>query len=157
MADVVSSNVIANSPNEYVVKLLNLSDGTGESAVTKVDITSALLSNQIVVQAPGQQPQMATVQPKSLDLVSVQWSIFGFTDVLLYWFHTTNALIDVLCPGNGRLDYREWPSDFVGLINNAMLKDPRGTGGNGSVLITTEGNIAGARYDITLHLRKNYV
>ena len=40
MADAVASQTIVEGPNKVVMKFTNISDGTGESAVTKVDITT---------------------------------------------------------------------------------------------------------------------
>jgi len=44
MADAVTSQTIADGERNVVMKFTNVSDGTGESAVAKVDV-SALTSN----------------------------------------------------------------------------------------------------------------
>ena len=44
MADAVTSQTIIDGPKTVVMKFTNVSDGTGESAVKKVDV-SALASN----------------------------------------------------------------------------------------------------------------
>ena len=44
MADAVTSQTIQDSERKAVLKYTNVSDGTGESAVVKVDV-SALASN----------------------------------------------------------------------------------------------------------------
>ena len=40
MADAVASQTILDGPKEVVMKFTNISDGTGESAVTKVDVSA---------------------------------------------------------------------------------------------------------------------
>ncbi len=125
MADAVSSIVLATSPRLYEVRLTNISDGTGESLVTKVDISTLLLANGLA--------------PTTTSIVEIQWSIYGFTSVRLYWDHTTDDLIDVLGSGNG---YRSYDKQF--------LKDPGSAGGTGDILLTTAGAFSGATYDILL-------
>ena len=44
MADAVTSQTLIDGPNKAVMKFTNISDSTGESAVTKVDV-SALSSS----------------------------------------------------------------------------------------------------------------
>ena len=44
MADAVTSQTLVDGPKKAVLKFTNISDGTGESAVKKVDV-SALESN----------------------------------------------------------------------------------------------------------------
>ena len=45
MADAVTSQTLEDGPTHVAMKFTNVSDGTGESAVTKVDV-SALQTNQ---------------------------------------------------------------------------------------------------------------
>ena len=40
MADAVTSQTIIDGPNKAVMKFTNISDGTGESAVVKVDVSA---------------------------------------------------------------------------------------------------------------------
>ena len=44
MADTVTSQTIVDGPRNCIMKFTNVSDGTGESAVAKVDV-SALAAN----------------------------------------------------------------------------------------------------------------
>mgnify|MGYP003313126533 CR=1 FL=1 len=39
MADTVTSQTIVNGPSKLIMKFTNTSDGTGESAVKKVDVS----------------------------------------------------------------------------------------------------------------------
>lgn len=126
MADTVDTKVVFSSQNRYVVRLLNLSDGTGESAVVKVDIST--------LTGPDGTPPTRTVVEK------IEYDISGMT-IRLYWDHTTDDEIAVL-GGSGFLDW----SESGGLVDN-------GTGDTGDILLTTNGHAAGDTYNITLWLR----
>lgn len=128
MADSVNTNVQFNGSRRYIVRLTNKSDGTGESAVKKVDIS--LLRN-----GKG-------IAPTAVNVRSIQWSMQGFSSVQLFWDHTTDDLIDNLATGNGYRDYGE----------DSVLADPRSSGGDGSILLTTNGAVSGATYDLLLEL-----
>lgn len=130
MADVVDTIVLANTINRYSVRLTNVSDATGESAVVKVDKS-------------GLTGPLRGVEPGSLTLEEARWSIQGFTSVRLFWDHTADDEMMVLS-GQGYEDFRP----------QGGLRDPRSTGGTGDVLLTTAGAASGATYDITLHFRK---
>lgn len=128
MADTVTTQVIAAGPRYHVIHMTNVSDGTGESLVTKVNLSTLSLGNGVV--------------PTKTSVKEIQWSIQGFTSVRLYWDHTTDNTIAVLAQGNG---YSEF-----GMLG--MLSDPASAGGTGNVLLSTAAPIAGATYDITLVL-----
>lgn len=136
MADAVTTNVVSDSDTRYAVHLTNISDGTGESAVVKVD-KSALTAED-------------AAEPASLDIEEVRWNIQGFTSVRLLWDHTTDDVALVLT-GNGYEDFRGQPSN----VAKKGLADPRSAGGTGDILLTTAGAVSGATYDITLRLRKS--
>jgi hypothetical protein len=135
MADAVTTNVISESPTHYLVHLTNISDGTGESAVTKVDKSTLVASDGS--------------EPASLDIEEVQWSIGGFSSVRILWDHTTDD-VGLALSGSG---YK----NFMGVNENRApkgLADPRSSGDTGDIKLTTAGAISGATYDITLLLRK---
>ena len=79
MADAVTSTTLSDSDRSAVVQLTNLSDGTGESAVTKIDVSA--------------------LAPKSTDgtpctgvrLAKIVYSTFGMS-VKLLWDATTNTI-----------------------------------------------------------------
>lgn len=126
MADAVNVTALTPpGPRQYAVRMTNISDGTGESAVVKIDIST-------LVTASG-------APPTSTGIKEIQWSMQGFTSVRLYWDHTTDDVIDVLT-GNGYRDYAA-----IG-----PLVDPKSAGGTGDILLTTAGALSGATYDITL-------
>lgn len=124
MADTVTSNVLHSSTRRHVVQLLNDSDGTGESAVVKVDVSSLL------------------GDPDTVSIREVEYSIQGFSAVKLYFDATSDSPALYLGAGNGYKDFR-----LVG-----GLHDPKATGYTGDLVLTTEGAAAGASYDILLHV-----
>jgi len=128
MADAVATQTMFESKSELVVKLTNISDGTGEAAVTKIDV-SAL------------SPACTTV---TID--KIQYATDGMA-VRLLWDATTDV-VAWLIPANqhGCFDFTKSPPG--GLINNA------GTGVTGDVQLTTVGHTSGDTYTIILHCRK---
>lgn len=140
MADTVKTIVILQTPTHYVVNLKNISDGTGESAVVKVD--KSTLTNATDDAEAG-----------SLDIERAEWSCEGM-QARLYWDHTTDDLA-LICAGNGRADFKGKLGDVPGLMSTPGLKDPRSVGATGDILLTTVGHSSGDTYDITLWLRKN--
>ncbi len=128
MADTVDTKVIRNATGHYTVVLQNRSDGTGESDVTKVDISTLL-------NAAGQTATYTTIE-------RIDWAVWGFNYVLLEWDHTTDDEIATLA-GVGSLD---WTYEGGNV-------DPRSSGGTGDILLTTSGTTANSGYDITIRLR----
>lgn len=129
MADTVQTNVIFAGTRRRSVQLLNVSDGTGESNVVKVDV-SALIGPD------GSAPTYTVVE-------EIQYAIQGFTSVRLVWDATTDDEIAVLPSGSGYLNFKE----AGGLV------DPKSSGTTGDILLTTAGAVSGATYDITLVIR----
>lgn len=128
MADAVTTTVLYQEGSIYVVHLTNISDGTGESAVIKVDRSTLTQSG---------------AEPTGLTIMSARWAVQGFNSVRLLWDHTTDDVAMVLT-GSGYEDFREFGGK----------PDPASTGGTGDLLLTTNGGSSGATYDITLVLRK---
>jgi hypothetical protein len=128
MADTVDTKVIRNVRGRYVVRLTNESDGTGESGVAKVDIST-------LTAASGATATYSKVE-------RIEYSVFGMNYVVLRWDHTTADEIAVL-GGTGVIDAS---------IDGGMV-DPRSSGGTGDILLTTDGAVDGSGYDITLYLR----
>lgn len=134
MADTVNTQVVFTGNRRYVVRLTNESDGTGESAVTKVDI-STLTAPSGKAGAPGTAATYTAID-------KIEYQVNGFNYVKLAWDHTTDDEIAILS-GNGCIDAKA----FGGIV------DPKSTGGTGDILLTTDGAIDGASYDITIWLR----
>lgn len=133
MADAVTSQTIIDGERNCVMKFTNVSDGTGESAVAKVDV-SALVSNA------------AGVACSEVRVLRVSHAIVGMS-VQLFLNATSNVLLVELAESsNGHMDFK----DFGGLPNNA------GSGKNGDILFTTKGHSSGDTYSITLEMVKVY-
>ena len=125
MADAVTSQTIQDGPRNCIMKFTNVSDGTGESAVAKVDV-SALAAN-----AEG-------VSCSEVRVLRISHAIVGMS-VQLFLNASTNVLLMELAESsNGHMDFRE----FGGIPNNA------GSGKNGDILFTTKGHSSGDTYSI---------
>jgi hypothetical protein len=133
MADTVASQTIDDGPKYAVIKLTNVSDGTGESAVTKVDV-SGLASNANGVACTG-----ATIQ-------KIWWQCTGMKVSILF-----DATSDVLAIqlGENQSGYHDYTS-FGGLTNNA------GSGKTGDIKFTTVDHSDGDTYTIILYLKKEF-
>ena len=135
MADAVTSQTIQDGGRRAIMKFTNVSDGTGESAVTKVDV-SALTADPKTGKACS-----------SVNVEKITYSNVGF-GVKIEFDATANVLV-VELPENyaDALDY----SDFGGIPNNA------GAGVTGDIAFSTVGTAAaGDSYSVVLSLIKNY-
>jgi len=133
MADAVTSQTIIDGERNCVMKFTNVSDGTGESAVAKVDV-SALASNAAGVAC-------SEVRVKRVSHAIVGMSVQMFLDA------TSNVLLMELAESsNGHMEF----GDFGGLPNNA------GSGKTGDILFTTKGHSSGDTYSIVLEMVKVY-
>lgn len=133
MADAVTSQTILDGERLFIGKFTNISDGTGESGVVKVDV-SALNPNTAGNACNGIKINKIWAQTQGMSV-----------DVL--WDADTNLLCETI-PENQfyLMDY----SSFGGLPNNA------GTGVTGDVLFTTVGAASGDRYTIVIEGIKTY-
>ena len=129
MVDLVDVKYIRNGPRKAVVKLTNISDGTGEAAVIKVDLSALVGPN-------GVAPTKTVVE-------SIQANVQGFTSVQLHFDHTTDDELAILGTG---FTYLDW-EDVGGHV------DPASTGGTGDIVLTTIGASATATYDISITFR----
>jgi len=138
MADAVTSQTIIDTDKRAVIKLTNLSDGSGESAVEKVDV-AGLNTN-----AAGE-----TCSRVTIDQI---WYDIGGMRVALEWNASTNVVATVLggsaAAGNvqGHMDFRS----FGGIKNNA------GSGIDGDIDLSTSGHTNLDHYTIVLEVRKSY-
>lgn len=126
MADAVATKTLVDGERNVVMHFTNVSDGTGESAVTKVDVSA--LSGA----------------PSEVKIMKVKWATNGMS-VRILWDATADAMALELPAGTSDELCFE---DAGGLINNA------GSGKTGDVQFTTVGHTAGDTYAITLHMRK---
>lgn len=126
MADTVDSRVVHNG-RYYVIHIQNRSDGTGESAVNKVDISTLTT------------PNGAVCTKTAID--RIEFAVSGMT-VRLNWDRVGTDDEIVTLSGNGSFDW----SSAGGLVDPA-------SDGTGDILLTTLGHDTGDTYDITLWLR----
>ena len=133
MADTVTSQTIQDGDKIAVMKFTNASDGTGESAVKKVDV-SALSSNSL--------GQSCT----SVSIARIYWACVGMR-VNIEFDASTNVLAIPL-PADSTGD--EYYDLFSGIPNNA------GSGKTGDIDFTTVGHSDGDAYSIILVLNKIY-
>ena len=133
MADTVASQTLAAGPKTAVLKLTNISDGSGESAVTKVDVSALQPS------ADGDTCTGVTIE-------RIWWQCIGMK-VQILWDATSDLFcIELGENQSGDHDYTK----FGGLTNNA------GSGKTGDLKFTTVGHSSGDTYTVILYLRKNF-
>jgi len=131
MADAVTVRVTEDGPKYHVVKINNISDATGESAVVKVDASTI------------EGPEGPGTNPSYFAIVSCEWAIQGMTRVDILFDATSPVPALLLNPGNGY-------ADFAGVFFN----DPQATGTTGDIKLTTTGALSDGSYEITLKLIK---
>lgn len=127
MADTVTSATLVDGARIVVMAFTNQSDGTGESAVTKVDV-SAL--------SPA---------ASEVSIRKIHYATQGMA-VKILWVASTSVLAWTVPPDTeGCLDFTE----FGGLQNNA------GSGVTGDIAFTTIGHTSGDSYNIVLEMAKS--
>ena len=129
MADTVNIQTVHTGHSTITEHWTNESDGTGESAVIKVNISDRTY--------PAQGPN--TVVATYSVVLRIEYSVWGFNYVTLEWDATTPDEIAVLF-GQGVMDW----NPEGGLI------DPQSTGGTGDIELTTDGGANGSGYDISI-------
>ena len=128
MADTVQVTTVYESPKWLIVNATNYSDGTGESNVVKVDMSTFTGPDGSAV--------------GSFAVYEIVYAVKGGS-VLLEFDATTDDEIHLLS-GNGYISY-----ESVG-----GMQDPQTTGTPGDILFTTNNFAAGSTYNITLKLKK---
>ena len=131
MADAVTSQTIFDGSKRAIMKFTNVSDGTGETAVLKVDVAALI-------------PDSFEQSCKSVTLERIHVSINGMS-VSILWDASTDVPAFIAAPGVYSFDF-----DKFQIPNNA------GTGKNGDVLFTTIGATAGDTYTIILEMVKKF-
>ena len=133
MADAVASQTLIDGERMAIMKFTDISDGTGESKVLKVDV-SALT------------PSASGLACTGVTITKIHASTHGM-EVQIFWDATT----DVLCWGIPQNSQYTWDFEkFGGLTNNA------GTGVTGDVLFSTLDATNGDFYTIVLEMVKSY-
>ena len=133
MADAVASHTLVDGKHIAVFKFTNISDGSGESAVKKIDV-SALATNQ-----RGASCTRVTIE-------KIWWQCNGMKVQVLFDASTNVLCIELGENQSGHHDY----TSFGGLTNNA------GSGVTGDILFTTVGHSSADTYTITMQVRKSF-
>ena len=130
MADIVTVQTIADVAGvKHVAKMTNLSDGTGESLVTKIDASNT----------------NAMTEDATKVLTRIWYSINSTNRnaaVELLWGGTVNSTMPLL-NGQGHWDLRTFGD---GITNNATTP-------TGDVLLSTRNFVSGDNYTIVIEFR----
>jgi len=125
MADTVATQTILDNETTYIAKFTNVSDGTGEDAVTKVDVSALNPACYLV----------------SID--EIIYSTHG-AGVQILWDATTDVLAWML-PANssGHLNFKQ---------SGAPLVNPKASGYTGDIKFTLTGALASAGHGYSVIL-----
>jgi hypothetical protein len=133
MADTVTSQVLLDGERLYIAKFTNISDGTGETNVVKVDVSTLSKSSS----------GLACNGVK----INRIWSALHGMEVRILWDATTKVLA---WAGTSNGPYLMDFSSFGGIPNNG------GAGKTGDIMFTTHDQTAGDTYTIILECIKTY-
>jgi hypothetical protein len=130
MADTVTTQVVTDTSGvKYVVKLTNVSDGSGESLVNKIDASATTFMTE----------------DGNRKIAKIWWSVNTTNNkstVELVWAGATNATA-LLLSGQGYWDLRTAGNE---IINNATTP-------TGDVLLSTRDFVVGDSYTIIVEFR----
>ena len=138
MADAVTSQKLIDTDRKLVYKFTNISDGTGEASVAKIDVSGLNTNDE------------GTACSRVV-LTQIWYDIGGFRGAIEC--NASTNVVAVVLGGSaavggssGYYDFRDWG----GITNNA------GSGINGDVDLTTHGHTAHDHYTIVAEFRKSY-
>ena len=130
MADTISTQVISDTSGvKYVIKMTNISDGSGESLVKKIDASETTFMTE----------------DGNRKIAKIWWSVNAISKkacVELVWEGATNAT-GMLLAGQGYWDLRTAGNE---VINNATTP-------TGDVLLSTRDFVVGDNYTIIVEFR----
>ena len=133
MADAVATQTLFDGERMAIMKFTDISDGTGETKVTKVDVSTLI-------------PNSFNLACTSVTIVKIHALTHGL-EVDMYWDATTDVLIASI-PQNTM--YSMDLTQFGGLWNNA------GAGKTGDIQFSTRDASNGDTYTIILEMVKSY-
>jgi|TARA_R110000803_G_scaffold125743_2_gene193324 hypothetical protein len=134
MADAVATQTISDGAQHATFKFTNVSDGTGESAVTKIDV-SGLTVNPVT-----------KMSCNSVSIEKIHFSNIGMGVKILFDADTDVLAIQLPADWADEFDF----SDFSGIPDNA------GSGTTGDIQFTTVGHSSGDSYTIVITVIKHY-
>ncbi len=124
MADAVVVKILRNTPDFAAILCGNASDGSGESGITKVDISALAMAATVV------------------RITKLIWACEGL-QVKILFDAATDDLVAILA-GNGRIDED----------NEGPISDPISATHVGDILFTTAGASSGDGYTVYMEIRK---
>ena len=133
MADAVATQILFDGERLAIMKFTNISDGTGETKVTKVDVSTLT-------------PSSFSKACDGVTITKIHAMTHGM-EVDMYWDATTDVFITSVPQ---QQMYSMDLTQFGGLWNNA------GAGKNGDVQFSTRDASAGDTYMIILEMVKSY-
>ena len=133
MADAVTATSVIDGPRSAVIYCTNTSDGTGESAVTKIDVSA--LSND----------PMSGKACSSVVIEKIYYQTIGM-GVKIFFNASTDVLAwQLAADWSDTLDFSEFG-----------IPDTEATGTTGDIQFTTVGHSSGDVYVIVMQVRKRY-
>ena len=133
MADAVATQTIQDGAKNAIFRFTNVRDGTGESAVTKIDVSS--LSND----------PMTNKACSSVVIEKIYYQTIGM-GVKIFFDASTDVLAwQLAADWSDTLDF----SDFG-------IPDTKASGTTGDIQFTTVGHSSGDVYVIVMQVRKRY-
>jgi len=133
MADAVTSQTLLDGERLAIMKFTNISDGTGETAVTKVNVADLARNN-------------AGLACTSVTVTKITSVCHGM-EVRMYWDATTDVPFFL---GTINTNYENDFSKINGITNNS------GTGKNGNIVFSTADASSGDTYTVVLEMVKIY-
>ena len=133
MPDAVTSQTLVDNQTTAIMLFTNISDGTGESLVTKVNVAN------LTANALGQACTGVSIQ-------KIHTACHGM-EFRLFWGASSNVFFFGSAQNN---QYTFDFSNFGGLRNNA------GAGKTGNILLSTADQTLGDTYTIVLEMTKYY-
>tara|TARA_A100001391_G_scaffold187165_1_gene156829 strand:- start:2622 stop:3029 length:408 start_codon:yes stop_codon:yes gene_type:complete len=134
MADAVATQTIQDDGKTAIFRFTNVSDGTGESAVVKIDVSSL---------APD---PMTNAACSSVTIQKIYYTTIGMGVKIFFDADTDVLAWQLNADWTDTLDF----SDFTGIPNNS------GTGKTGDIAFTTVGHSSGDVYNIVIQVSKSY-
>ena len=133
MADAVTSQTLIDGERLAIMKFTNISDGTGETAVTKVNVSTLAKSG--------------SGQACTGVIVNKITSVCHGMEVRMYWDATTDVPFFM---STINTNYENDFSSIGGITNNS------GTGKNGNIVFSTADMTSGDTYTVVLEMIKTY-
>ena len=131
MADAVKTHVLLNSGDTYVALFTSVSDGTGEAAVVKVDISA-------LTDVTGRVPTKLRIQ-------RAEWCVQGLPYVQIAFKASADDTALVLS-GTGKMCLGK---------KYGGIQDPLSSGTTGDIVFTTIAGKATGSYTVLLHVEKD--